>query len=124
MSSLTRVYHPYWVWEEVSFNMWGSANGDKASLLKQAIEFTGNHELYGGYMMRVTKEWPISCEHNLSNVEQNRKAWIGHAACALAFRCPEGIVREAWGHLSQDQQRLANEQAELAIKEWESSWQK
>lgn len=116
---LTRIYHPYWVWEEVSFNMWGAVK-DKASLLRKAIEFTGNSELYGKYMMRVAKEWKCSCEHNLTNLEQNRKAWIGHAACALAFRCPEGIVREAWGYLSEEQQRKANEVAQKTIEWWES----
>ena len=114
-----RIFHPYWVWEEVGFNMWGSVK-NKKELLKKAIEFTGDHELYGSYMMRVAREWKNSCEHNLTNLEQNRKAWIGHAACALAFRCPEGIVREAWGYLTEQQQIDANNQADNAIKWWES----
>lgn len=113
-----RIYHPYWVWEEVEFNMWGKVK-NKEELLKKAIEFTGNAELYGKYMMQVAKEWTNSCEHNLTNKEQNRKAWIGHAACALAFRCPEGIVREAWGYLTEEQQVAANQAAQNAIEWWE-----
>ena len=117
--SIERIYHPYWEWEEVSFNMWGSV-GDKDKYLKEAIKFTGNHIAYGFYMLKVAKEWAKSCEHNLTNKTQNRKAWIGHAACAYKFKCPEHIVRLAWGHLSEDQQRRANKQAEQTIKWWES----
>lgn len=116
---LTRIYHPYWDWEEVDANMWGSVS-DKAKFLELAIEFTGDHKLYGRFMMRVANEWKISCEHNLSNITQNRKAWIGHAAVALAIGCPEDITRKAWGYLSQEQQDLANGVAQRAIEHWEN----
>lgn len=115
---LTRIYHPYWDWEEVEHNMWGVVD-NRAHYLKKAIEFTGDHKLYGRFMMRVANEWTSSAEHNLSNKTQNRKAWIGHAACALAFQCPEDIVREAWRHLTEDQQIKANDQAKQAIEYWE-----
>lgn len=122
-TSIERVYHPYWRWEEVHHNMWGAVS-DRKKYLDWAIEFTGNHIKYGFYMLRVAKEWPYSCEHNLTNKTQNRKAWIGHAACALAHGCPEDIVREAWGHLTENQQNLANRQAEMTIKWWESKYAK
>lgn len=118
MRSIDRIYHPYWDWEEVAHNMWGSVS-EKSEFLEIAIGFTGDAEIYGAYMVKVTKQWAISCEHNLSNKSQNRKAWIGHAACALAFRCPEDIVRKAWGYLTKDQQDQANEKANNAIDLWE-----
>lgn len=114
---IKRIYHPYWNWEEVKFNMWGSVK-DRDKYLKKAIRFTGNAKLYGKYMMRVAREWHYSSEHNLSCEDQNRRAWIGHAACALAFQCPEDIVREAWGHLSEKKQIEANAVADQAIKWW------
>ena len=116
--SIKRIYHPYWTWEEVNYNMWGKV-ADRDLYLKTAIEFTGNHQLYGAWMMQVIRVWKYSVEHNLSDRSQNRKAWIGHAACALSFRCPEDIVRKAWSYLDEDQQRLANQQAEQAIAVWE-----
>jgi len=88
-------------------------------LLKQAIEFTGNPPLYGSFMMRVIKEWPISCEHNLTCKGMNRQAWIGHAAACIAIGCPEHITREAWAYLTQEQQDLANAEADKAIAQWE-----
>jgi hypothetical protein len=118
---LIRVYHPYWKWEEVDANMWGSVK-DRASFLKMAIEFTGDHERYGSFMIQVAKKWRYSCEHNLTDNTQNRKAWIGHAACALAMGCPEDIVRQAWGYLTKDQQLEANKKADEAIHFWENKY--
>jgi len=111
-------HHPFWLWEEVNHNMWGNVQ-DKAAWLQRAIDFTGDHRLYGSWMFKVADAWKYSCEHHLTKLETNRKPWIGHAAVALAIQCPEDIVREAWGHLSKEQQDLANAQAQAAIDYWE-----
>lgn len=117
---MIQVYHRYELWEDFISGMWRTVSKVKeAEFLKQAIDFTGDSELYGVAMLRVVNEWPISCEHNLSNLGQNRKAWIGHAACQLEFNCPEYITRSAWGFLSKEQQDRANQVAENAIKIWE-----
>ncbi|MDB4261381.1 hypothetical protein N9878_00800 [bacterium] len=73
-------------------------------------------------MIKVVIAWKYSCEHNLSNISSNRQAWIGHAACAMAFNCPEDIVRAAWGHLSDEQRVQANKQADKAILHWEENY--
>ena len=118
---LKRVYHPYCDWEELDHNMWGVVENRKKYLSK-AKEFTADHKLYGRFMMRVVREWPVSCENALTDYSLNRKAWIGHAACALALECPEDIVREAWGYLNYEQQLLANKEAERAIQAWEHTY--
>jgi len=98
--------------------MWGEVS-DRRLYLQRAICFTGNHRLYGRYMKRVTEEWHNSCTNALTDYNLNRRAWIGHAACALALRCPEDITRHAWSFLSNEQQLLANKQADRAIQSWE-----
>lgn len=98
--------------------MWGSVEKRDVWLTK-AIEFTGDHTLYGNWMLVVAEEWKFSCEHNLTKLDTNRKAWIGHAAVARAIQCPEDIVRNAWGYLSKDQQDKANFKALEAIDYWE-----
>lgn len=119
---MKRIYHPYWNWEEYKAGMWRNVSALSAvSFLSKAIKFTGDAELYGSFMLKVADAWPISCEHNLTDVSQNRKAWIGHAAACLAIQCPEHITREAWGRLTQKQQDDANAKAEEAIKYWELS---
>lgn len=119
---MKRIWHHYKKWEEVGAGMWDGASAEESrGHLSRAIKFTGDAKLYGSYMRRVIVEWPFSCEHNLTDIGQNRKAWIGHAATALAIGCPEHITRQAWGHLSKQQQDDANEQAQAAIEEWENA---
>jgi len=118
---LPRVWHPYQEWEEVHYGMWSEVS-ERSDYLKWAVDFTGNHELYGYYMNRVADEWEVSCENALTDQNLNRKAWIGHAACALAGGCPEDIVREAWGKLTDEQRTLANRQADRAIRRWEERY--
>lgn len=118
-----RIYHPIDKWEEIPANMWGDVK-DKAIMLKRAVEFTGDHELYGLYMQRVVSEWSFSCENALTDSNLNKKAWIGHAASALALGCPEDITRLAWGRLSYEQRVLANREAERAIKQWKDNRRK
>lgn len=115
---MKRVWVPIDRWEELHFNMWGDVK-DRRRCLERAVIFTGNHRLYGRYMMRVVVEWPNSCLNAMTDGNLNRKAWIGHAACALALRCPEDVTRQAWGLLSNEQRVLANRQAERAIQSWE-----
>lgn len=115
---MRRIYHPVDKWEEVSANMWGEVH-DRALYLEKAVAFTGDHKLYGKYMRRVVREWTYSCENALTDLSLNRKAWLGHAAVALAFGCPEDITRKAWGRLTNEQQLLANAQAARAIRWWE-----
>ncbi len=122
---MKQIFHPYTEWEDYQAGMWRSMPSKERDLfLQRAIDFTGDAELYGSFMMRVIEEWPISCEHNLTDLSQNRKAWIGHAACCMAIDCPENVTREAWGHLNQEQQDKANNMAILAINKWEQWYEK
>ena len=120
---LERVYHPISKWEEISHGMWSDVE-DKTVILKRARAFTGNHKIYGSYMIRVIVEWPISCENALTDSSLNQRAWIGHAACALAIGCPEDITREAWGHLTDEQRLLANNEADRALRCWRYAYAK
>jgi hypothetical protein len=104
-------------WEEIQFNMWGSVENKQAAL-EWARGFTADHKLYGSFMRRVIDEWPISCENALTDPYINQKAWLGHAACALAGRVPEDVIREAWKDLTGEQKLLANKEAERAIELW------
>jgi hypothetical protein len=115
-----QIFHNYNNWECYKNGMWRKVCVfEEKELLLQAIDFTGDYKLYGSWMLKVIKEWPLSCEHHLSDTSINRKAYVGHAAVALGINCPEYITRMAWWHLTVEQQDLANNEADLAIKEWE-----
>ena len=116
------IWHPWWMLEEVTHNMWGDVSRKK-TWLQIAIVFTGDHELYGEWMKNVVDRWKHSCEHNLTK-PGDKRPWIGHAAVALAIGCPEDIVREAWGHLTDEQQEKANAKASEAIEYWRNTCQK
>lgn len=117
---IKRIYHPYTSWEDYNNGMWREIKDkeERADLLKKAIEFIGDHKLYGKYMIKVIENWTITCEHNLTDSSLNKQAWIGHCACSLAINCPEDITREAWNYLTKEQQDLANREADKAIRLW------
>jgi len=117
--SLYRVYYPYWDWECYKAGMWRKVNRiEYDTMLKKAISFTGNHKAYGKAMRTVISAWPNTMQHHLTNSSINRKAFIGHCAVSYKLDIPEYIVRAAWKHLTEDQRRLANIQAEKAYKIW------
>jgi hypothetical protein len=119
---LKQVFHPYWVWEDYINGMWRKESKEfELQWLPIAITFTGDHNKYGAAMIRVINEWPISCEHNLTDKSQNRRAWIGHAAVCLELGIPEYITRMAWHHLTEKQQIKANRKADIAIEKWETT---
>lgn len=118
---MNKIWHHYEKWECFQNGMWSNAV-KKNSLLKKAIVFTGDSKLYGSFMREVIKAWPMTCEHHLTDLNSNRKAFIGHAAACLALKCPEDITRQAWGYLSKTQQDDANLEAERAIELWELNY--
>lgn len=118
---IPQVYHRVQEWEEVTHNMWGKVT-DRNAYIQRAIQFTGNHIEYGRYMRRVCEEWPISTENAFTDPYLNHRAWVGHAACALAFNCPEDIVRQAWRFLTDEQKLLANKEASRAIADWRRAY--
>ena len=121
---MKQIYHPYTLWEDWKAGMWRKESKEyEIANLPAIIRFTGNHKSYGKYMNLVVNKWFYSCEHNLSNPSINKKAWLGHAACALYKSYPEYLVRQAWGHLTDKQRDLANQQAHNAIETWKKKYE-
>ena len=120
---MKQVFHHYKDWEEHHHGLWRKVSGaEKEEYLSKAVEFTGNTELYGDWMMKVISEWPVSCEQNLTCSSINRQAWVGHAACCLAIGCPEEVTRLAWWKLTDKQRDEANLKADEAIAKWEEDY--
>lgn len=118
--NIKRIFHNHEKWEEYHYGMWKSIFGEeREKLTKEAVKFTGDANTYGAWMKLVIDKWPYSCEHNLTCLDMNRQAWIGHAAVCLALGIPEDITRIAWHQLTQSQQDAANKKADEAISLWE-----
>lgn len=120
---MKQVFHHYTKWEDWQHGMWAKSTIED-ELLAYAIWFTGDHVRYGIAMMRVVNEWPYTCEHNLTDNGMNQRAFIGRAAVCLELGIPEYIVRSAWWHLTKEQQDLANNEADKAIKYWKYQYAK
>lgn len=119
---MKQIYHQYTNWECFKNGMWLKLEAEQErEFLQIAIDFTSNHIKYGIAMLRVIKEWPISCENHLTDISINRKAYIGHCAVCLELGIPEYITRKAWSFLTQEQQDLANKEAEKAILIYEGT---
>lgn len=114
---MKRVWISIDLWEEIPAGMWCHVK-DRSAMLQAAIAFTGDHVSYGAFMQRVIREWPNSCLNALTDQNLNQRAWIGHAACAMAICCPEDITRQAWSCLTHEQRTLANKEADRAIRYW------
>lgn len=124
-TNITQLYFPYWLWEEHKFGMWRYCHGnEREKLFKQALEFTGDYKLYGKYMIKAVTEWKYSIPMALTNPSINHQAFVGHAACCIAIKCPEDITRQAWHYLTVDQQNLANNEADKAIIYWWNMYRK
>jgi hypothetical protein len=115
---MKRIYHHCDVLEDTP--MWRPVIGSDADLYAdRAADLMRESDAFKIAMQQALKEWPLSCEHNLSAKSINRKAWLGHAGCFLATESPESCTRIGWHQLDADQQDLANQAADEVIKEWE-----
>ena len=117
---MDQVYTKYTTWECWKNGMWSKVDSKtEKSMLKTAIEFTGNHVIYGEQMRVVAYEWNNTMLNHLTNKSINRLAFLGHCAVSVHLKIPEYIVRKAWKELTEDQRDKANNEAKNTIKEWE-----
>jgi hypothetical protein len=120
-SPITRVYIPYWEWEDWINGMWGKSENEDNDL-KCAIEFTGDHEKYGNAMRKVIDAWPKTMLNSLTNTGINRRAFLGRCAVTFTTGIPEYITRIAWKELTDEQRELADAQAQKYINEYEKKY--
>ncbi len=114
-----RIYHRFEKWEEYHAGMWRiPSKTEQRELLPIAVALIKDTKAFSAAMMEVVEKWPFSCEHNLTNLDSNRVAWIGQAACCLVTGCTEDVTRRAWGLVSDEERHGANMEAEAAIERW------
>ncbi len=79
------------------------------SLLWEAMTFVSHH-------------WGYASRQNLTNLNRNRQAWLGQAACLFLDGAPEYVTKLAWARLSAKQQSAANTVADNVISDWENKY--
>ena len=115
---MKRIYHHYNDWEDAKNGLYNSHAKNPEEIIKNSVKLLSNEKELYQTMSRITKEWIISSEVNLSNSGCNRQAWLGQSACCLMFKAPEHITKQAWHELSEEQQIKANNVADRVISEW------
>jgi len=86
--------------------------------IKQAINLLWSEMLYDS-MLRVINERGVSSDENMTNISQNRQAYLWQAACCIEYGLSCDMTIKARQMLSKDQQDRANEIADDIIRIYE-----
>jgi hypothetical protein len=114
-----QVFHPYTDWEDYKAGMWGRAVHVDAKA-EAACRVLGDPDVFYNAACDMLRDWPKAAEHNLTNREQNRRAWVGQATCCYLTGASEEATRLAWWLLLLSEREAANEVADRVIAEWEA----
>jgi hypothetical protein len=114
-----RIFHTYDKWEAVPAGFFapGIKNRNKADCEAEYGAFLGDLTAFASGIEKVFKEWPNSCEHNLTNSSMNRIAWLGQSAACAARGLPS-TFRAGFAQLSKEDQDAANALAFKYLNIW------
>lgn len=116
-----QFYAPYFEWEDYKAGMYNLVNViDKDIKVMNAISLLSNKQEFFQVSSQMVKDWEIAAKVNLTNHNQNRRAWIGAASCMYKHNVPEFLTRVAWNLLNKEDQDRANDAAEDVIKIFEN----
>ena len=121
---MKQAYHHYTKWKDYQNRMYDEVKEGRPERVKQAVKLlTDLPELYK-QMQRVTKEWTIATEQNLTNSSINYQAFLGQTACNIWKGIKEDETREAWGQLTCMQRYEANRVADRVYNEWREQYER
>lgn len=66
----------------------------------------------------MVRAWPNAATHNLTSIWTGRRAWLGQATCCYSIGASSVDTRQAWGTLTNGEQRAANAVADDVITTW------
>lgn len=107
---IKRRYHNWKKWECYKAGFYNSSppnemNVEEAERIYKDI--IGNLNKFKRGIKMVMKEWKFSCDHNLTNINLNRVAWLGQAAVCILTGIPSKF-RYSFLELSKKKQENAN----------------
>lgn len=117
---MEQIYHHYTKWEDWKHGMYSTSISCNEVYIARSLRLLTNTSDFAIACNQVVRLWPISTQHNLTNLECNRNAWLGQAACCFVHSVPEQLTRIAWGRMSAAQRLDANKIATFCIKKWEN----
>ena len=116
---IKQYFTHYENWEDYRQGMYRLTDEkDKDILVFKAVNLLKNQELFYDTMKELVLNWDIATKVNLTNNQQNKRAWLGAAACSYKYNVPEYLTRIAWNLLNKEDQIKANQTAEKIISEY------
>jgi hypothetical protein len=116
---MERVYHKYILWEDYKNGMYSLPPKNIVQHKKKVAELFLSYSLTYKYMSKVISLWHYSCENNLTNLNMNRVAYLGQAACNIYYKTPRLITMAVWSTLPENIRDRADCIALKIIKKWE-----
>jgi hypothetical protein len=118
---MKQIYHHYELWEDVKNDILkdGFSEIEAEKLTLKAKSLLCNPKEFLKIANEVIIEWKYASEQHLSNKSRNRQAWLGQASCCFKYKVPEYITKYAWRLMTFEEQKKANEIADIIIKKWE-----
>lgn len=120
---MKQKYHHYEKWEDYQHRMYDEVKEGREGRVKLAASLLTNLPELKKQMTRVTREWVIATEQNLTNPSINYQAFLGQTACSIWGDIKEDETREAWGRLSCLQRYQANSIADMVYNEWREQYE-
>lgn len=117
---MQQFFAPYWKWEDFIHGMYKTSIHNESEHIQNSIELLSDKDRFYESAKKMISEWVVSAKVNLTDISQNRRAWIGQATCCYLFGTPEHLVRMAWNSISEQKQKEANYIAERIISEFET----
>lgn len=112
------IWHPWTKWECYEAGMFdGKVELSPDECRQEYAKFLRDIPRFEAALVRVLSEWPISCEHFLSNRNFNRIAWLGQAAMCIETGIP-CVYRAGFSLLTPDEQHAANMKAKQFLDRW------
>ena len=115
---MRQIWHPWNEWESYRAGFYDGHTDLSPDQARAAYaEFLRDTGRFEAALERVLAEWPVSCEHFLSNERINRIAWLGQAAMCIATGVPS-IYKSGFSAMSAEDRDRANAVAAKWLQTW------
>lgn len=122
---MKQIYKHYKYWEDYQSGMFDLPDKDsEEELIDYAVFLLCDEESFLKTSLQVLEEWVNASDVNLSNINSNRRSWIGQSACCFKYGIPELLTRVAWSRMTSEQRNKANLIADKVIKTYEERHRK
>ena len=100
---MEQVFYPWDLWEDHKHGFYNNVSGlNKKKLEEKVLEVFSNESMTLMFMSSVLDNWKFSCEHNFTNPSINKIAYLGQAACCLAYGVPSTVTMSYWRNVPEE----------------------